>query len=97
MSRLSVPQGKFNDGSWTRFTEAVRKSVETYDFDSGWMPTPADKIVQHKLGVLPKTVLVYASSNKDGSPMQSDSFTACDSNSVTITGPLAFCRVHVDA
>lgn len=97
MSRLNVPQGKFNQNNWTRFTEAVRKGLETHDFDSGWMATPADKVVKHKLGLLPKTVLVYASDNANGSPMQSDSFTACDGESVTITGPLAFCRVLVNA
>lgn len=97
MARVGVPQGKFNEKNWIRYAEAVRKAVETYDFDSGWMATPSDKIVKHKLGVLPKTVLVYASANANGSPMVSDSFTACDLDTVTITGPAAYCRVLVDA
>lgn len=97
MARFVIPQGKFNPNDYARLTAAIRNSVETYDFDSGWIATPADKVIQHKLGVLPKTVLVYASNSKDGTPMQSDGFTFCDSQSVTIIGPLAFCRVHVDA
>jgi hypothetical protein len=96
MARFTLPQGKFDPRDYGRLTEAIRNSVETYDFDSGWIATPADLVIQHKLGILPKSVLVYASSVKDGNPMQSDSFTACDSQSVTITGPLAFCRVLVD-
>jgi hypothetical protein len=97
MARFPIPQGKFQENNWQRVTEAIRNSVETHDFDSGWFATPADKIIQHKLGLLPKTVLVYASANANGNPMQSDSFTACDINQVTITGPLAFCRVLVNA
>lgn len=97
MARFPISQGKFDPNDYSRLTDAIRKSVETYDFDSGWVPTPADKKVPHKLGVLPKTVLVYASNSKDGNPMQSDGFTFCDSNSVTIIGPLAYCRIHVDA
>lgn len=97
MARLGIPSGKFNPNEWGRFLDAARKAAETYDFDSGWMATPADKIVQHKLGLLPKTVLVYASDNAGGNPMQSDTFTACDTESVTITGPKAYCRVLVNA
>ncbi len=97
MARLDIPQGKFSPNVWTRFTEAVRKGLESHDFDSGWMPTPTDKVIHHKLGLLPKTVLVYASDNANGNPMQSDSFTACDTESVTITGPKAYCRVLVNA
>lgn len=97
MGRFNIPQGKFSENIWPRFTEAVRKSVENHDFDSGWISTPASKVIEHKLGLLPKTVLVYASANADGNPMQSDTFTACDINQVTITGSLAFCRVLVNA
>lgn len=96
MARVGIPQGKFSENAWQRFQDAVQKGIETYDFDSGWVTTPADKTFQHKLGVLPKTVLVYASDNANGSPMVSDSFTACDPNSVTITGPKPNCRVLIN-
>lgn len=96
MARLGVPLGKFDPKNWERVQDAMRKAVETYDFDSGWVPTPADKTFRHKLGVLPKTVLVYASDNANGTPMLGDTFTACDTESVTITGPKAFCRVLLD-
>ena len=96
MSRLGIPEGKFNQNDWNRFLKATRQAVETFDFDSGWIATPGNKVVQHKLGVLPKKVLVYASANSNGNPFQPDTFTQVDTDAVTITGPAAFCRVLVD-
>lgn len=88
-----------NKGDWTnqdRAYSAVRAAVENYDFDSGWIATPANKIVKHNLGIAPKTVLVYASDERTGKIFSSDSFTSCTTSQVTITGPKAYCRVLVD-
>jgi hypothetical protein len=99
MSRLAFSESSaFDPGrDFARFVQAARKAVETYDFDSGWIVTPITKQIQHKLGVLPKAVLVYASSVASGNPFSGDTFTACDTDKVTITGPLAYCRVLVNA
>lgn len=96
MARLGFSEGKWSPNLWGRFLTAVRKGLETYDFDSGWVPTPAGGVVAHGQGVLPKTVLVYASDNADGTGFSTDSVTSVDAVNVTFSGPKAYCRVLVN-
>lgn len=80
---------------WDRLVRATRHGIENADYDSGWIATPVDKIVRHDLGVPPAEIYVYSSALADGSPFAVDTFTACDRNTITITGPSAFCRVRI--
>ena len=71
MAKLNMP----NISKWTpdtvgKFVSSARIAIENHDYDPGWMPNPntaGTASVKHRLVVQPKTVLVYASSNADGS------------------------------
>lgn len=92
---FSFAKGPFSDTIWPKFVSAVKASIEKADWDSGVIPTPSDKIVKHPLGQLPAEVWVYASDNADGSSFDSDTWTACTTTQITVTGPKAFCRVRM--
>lgn len=81
--------------NWDKLVRLTKVAIEGADFDTGWIATPADKIIRHNLGVLPSETYVYSSANAQGEPHASDTFTACDRTTITITGPSAYCRVRL--
>jgi len=97
MARLQFSQGKFNPRDFDRFLRSVKNGLETFDYDSKWVKTPADLIFEHKLGVIPKSVMVQTSANADGSMADSDGFTELTTTTVKVAGTKAFTRVLVNA
>lgn len=96
MAEFSYSKKSLNPHDLPALLDAIKKSAEDWDFDSGWIATPADKIVKHDLGVVPRLVLVQASAASDGTGFAPDTFTSATATDVTITGPSAYCRVLVD-
>lgn len=96
MAEFSYARKKFNPNDISTLLDAIKRSGEDYDFDSGWIATPADKIVKHDLGVVPRLVVVQKSSASEGSGHAPDTYTSATTESITITGPLAYCRVLVN-
>ena len=84
------------EADWDKLVRAARHGIEGADFDTGWIATPANKIIRHNLGVLPAETTVLSSANSQGDPHASDTFTFCDRTNITITGPAAFCRVRMN-
>lgn len=96
MAEFTYSNKKFNPNDIVALLQAIKQAAENHDYDSGWIATPATKILTHALGVVPKEIHVYKSASPDGSGMAGDTFTAADSTTVTITGPLAYCRALVN-
>lgn len=93
---LKVAKAPFTQDFWDKFFSANKAAHEKADFDSGWIATPSDKVVKHKLNRLPAEVWVYSSDAASGDPFASDTWTACTASQITITGPKAFCRVRMN-
>ena len=81
--------------NWDKMVKAAKQAIEGADFDTGWITTPASKVITHNLGVVPSETYVYSSASPTGEPHASDTFTACDRNTITINGPSAYCRVRI--
>lgn len=96
MAEFTYPRKKFNEHEMPSLLDAIKRSSEDYDFDSEWMTTPSDKIVNHGLGVVPRYVIVQKSANADGSGHAPDTYTSATADAITITGPSAYCRVLVN-
>lgn len=98
MSQLSFSAGKFSESIWQKFVAAVRNAVAGYDFDTGWVAMPSDKIFKHNLGVLPRMVLVYGSANADGSAFENGGAVigSVTSTQITLNGADPFVRVLIN-
>jgi hypothetical protein len=94
--QMRMAKAPFSEAVWDKFFSANKAAHEKADFDSGWVPTPSDKVIKHNLGRLPAEVWVYASDAASGDPFASDTWTACTANQITITGPSAYCRVRIN-
>lgn len=94
--QLKVSNGPFTEAFWNKFLPNNKAAHEKADFDSGWIATPGDKVIQHNLGKLPREVWVYASDSPGGDPFSSDTWTACTSSQITITGAKAYCYVRMN-
>ena len=69
---------EFSEANWDKMLKAAKRAIEGADYDSGWIATPASKIIRHDLGVIPSETIVLSSANSQGEPHASDSFTSCD-------------------
>lgn len=96
MSRLDFSQGKFDPRDFDRFMRAVKSGLETFDYDSGWGATLPGLVYEHKLGVLPKCVMVQTADTVEGDMAQSDSYTELTATSVKVAGTKAFTRVLIN-
>ncbi len=64
---------------------ALKAGIEGYDYDSGWVPTPAGGIFNHGLTTLPRFVQVHASSNANGNPYGLESVNTVSTSQI-VTG-----------
>lgn len=87
--------GELSKGVVQKMVDSLRKSIEGYDHDSGWISVPSDGIVKHHLGALPKVVIISVSSDKRGSGFAHIFPTSVTSSSVTFTTASPYCRVLV--
>lgn len=96
MGAFDFSKQPMTQANFDKMVAAIKSAVEGADYDSGWIATPANKVIRHNLGVIPAETKVYSSANSTGDPHASDSFTSCDRTSVTIIGPQAYCRVRIN-
>ncbi len=93
---FKFPHAAFEPRHWPRFLNAVKDSVEKTDFDSGFVSNPGDLVFVHALGVIPRIVHVQTSANQDGENFIPDTFTAINSQTITVTGTRAYTRVQLN-
>ena len=97
--QFNFPKAEWNPKLFDRFQKSISDAVSKFDFDSNerneglWESTPVSKTVEHNLGVLPKTVVVYSADNQDGGGMTFDTWWDCTSTQLTINGAKAYYRV----
>lgn len=94
--QFKMAKAPFTQDLWDRFFNANKAAHEKADYDSGWIATPGNKTIMHRLNRLPCEVWVYASDAASGDGFDSDTWTACTSTQITITGPKAYCRVRMN-
>lgn len=80
-----------NSGS--KIYSALKKAIEGYDYNSGWISKPSNGIVNHGLSVLPKFVQIQGSDSSNGDPFLIENPTAVSSSQITIGGSKAYYRV----
>lgn len=93
MAQFNFSKQPWNEDTFHKLLGHMKTAVEKHDYDSGWVPTPADKVFEHNLTVLPAVVHVQTSDDPAGVNFQSDGYTAVNSTTITVTGTKAYTRV----
>ncbi len=93
MAQFNFPKIKWNEDVFHRLLGTMKSAVERHDYDSGWVPTPADKVFEHNMTVLPAVVHVQTSDDPAGTNFQNDGYSAVNSSTITVTGTKAYTRV----
>ncbi len=85
-------------GDPDRLHRAIRKATQNYDFDSGWVKLPTDRLVKFNvpMQVLPRHVRVLVSDNANGNAFSNGDFSKCSMTDLTVSGLAAYARVLVN-
>lgn len=94
MARFGMGRTEMADSD--KLHAAISRAVSEYDFDSGWVGLTSGRVVRHRLGILPKTVRVFVSDKRTGEGFESEGFSNCTLDEVTVGGAKAYARVLVN-
>jgi hypothetical protein len=95
MAQLQISQADIQNavaGETTKLLANLRKAIQGHDFDPGWTAAPPNLTFKHKLGVVPTTVHVYGSNNKNGENYTALTGHTVDANTITVSGGYAYYR-----
>ncbi len=103
MAKFTGTDGPLSDAAFQEHQKQVRAAVEAFDFDSaslpgsvnGFVPAPADNLIEHGLGVMPLRIFVYEADDPEEAVYPA-AWVSVSKNIVEVTVTKAYVRVLID-
>lgn len=97
MGQFQVSNSEFqrllNGGDISKLYQALKRSIEDWDYKSGIVAKPADGVFYHGLGVVPKLVMIQGYDTQNAENYVQENATSVTRTTITVGGAKAFYNV----
>jgi hypothetical protein len=93
MAQFNQSRGAFEAKDYERLKALLMKSINGYDYDSGWITKPTSGSVEINLTALPRYVVVYESNDSTGNGYNSSTISSVTASTVTFSAAKSYVRI----